>query len=219
MDGSNINRLIGASADDIGKATPKVQIARRLYEGVLPNVTPRFVDGRWQDQPELLRGCDIVIGCVDSFAGRHELEVACRRYLIPYIDIGMDVHEVEGEAPRMAGQIFLSMPGQPCMWCLQILDVEKLGREAQRYGDIGGRPQVVWPNGVLASTAVGIAVDLLTGWTRKHVRLVYLMYDGNSLELRPHPRLDFLGKARCSHYPASSVGDPVFRRVRPPEGA
>lgn len=214
MEASNLNRLIGASADDVAKGTPKVEIARRLYEGVLPNVIPRFVDGRWQDQPELLRGCDIVIGCVDTFAGRHELEVACRRYLIPYIDIGMDVHEVEGEPPRMAGQVFLSMPGQPCMWCLQILDEEKLGREAQRYGDIEGRPQVVWPNGVLASTAVGIAIDLLTGWTRAQTRLVYLMYDGNTLELRPHPRLEFLGRRPCPHYRDSSVGDPRFRRVR-----
>ena len=47
---------------------------------------------RWQDRPEPLRGCDIVFGCVDSFAERRELEIACRRHLIPLIDIGMDVH-------------------------------------------------------------------------------------------------------------------------------
>jgi hypothetical protein len=91
---------------------------------------------------------------VDTFAARHELEVACRQYGMLYIDVGMDVHEVDGESPRMAGQIILSMPGGPCMWCLQCLNHEKLGREAQRYGDTGGRPQVVWPNGGLASTAV-----------------------------------------------------------------
>ena len=105
-------------------------------------------------------GCDLVFGSVDTFAGRHELEVACRRYGIPYIDIGMDVYEVPGEPPRMAGQIILSMPGCACMWCLQFLDEEKLAREAQQYGDAGGRPQVVWPNGVLASTAVGTAASV-----------------------------------------------------------
>jgi hypothetical protein len=44
----------------------------------------------------------------------------------------------------------------------------KLAAEAARHGDAGGRPQVVWPNGALASTAVGLAVDLVTGWTRKN---------------------------------------------------
>jgi hypothetical protein len=127
----------------------------------------------------------------------------------------MDVHEVSDDPPRMAGQIILSMPGGPCMWCLQFLDDEKLGREAQRYGDVGGRPQVVWPNGVLASAAVGIAVDLLTGWTRRRDRVVYLVYDGNTGEVRPHPRLDFVGKTHCRHYGTSPTGDPVFRRVRP----
>ena len=51
---------------------------------------------RWQDNPEPLRECQIVFGCVDSYQGRQELEVACRRYLMHYIDIGMDVH---GEKP------------------------------------------------------------------------------------------------------------------------
>jgi hypothetical protein len=75
--------------------------------------------------------------------------------------------------------------------------------------------QVVWPNGVLASTAVGIAVDLLTGWTRQRGRLIYLMYDGDTGELRPHPRLDYLGRTACRHYGPSPTGDPLFRSVQP----
>jgi hypothetical protein len=42
---------------------------------------------------------------------------------------------------------------------------ELLTQEAARYGDAGGRPQVIWSNGVLCSAAVGIIVDLLTGWS------------------------------------------------------
>ncbi len=208
---TNLNRLIGARSSDVSMKTPKIEIAKRLYLGLLPDAEPIFFGGRWQDQPELLRGCDLVIGCVDTFAGRHELEVACRRYGIPYIDIGMDVHQVEGAPPRMAGQLILSMPGGPCMWCLGFLDDEKLGREAQRYGAAGGRPQVVWPNGVLASTAVGLAVELLTGWSRRSEQVVYLMYDGNTGELRPHPRLAFLPAQPCPHYGLTPSGDPVFR--------
>lgn len=84
-----------------------------------------------------------------------------------YIDIGMDVHG--DERPVIGGQIILSSPCGPCMTCMGFLTAEKLAAEAARYGSAGGRPQVVWPNGALASTAVGLAVDLVTGWP--HVQL------------------------------------------------
>lgn len=110
---------------------------------------------------------DVEVG----FAERRELEIACRRHLIALIDVGMDVYVVGDEPPRMGGQVILSMPGAPCMTCLGFLNEATLAREAGAYGDAGPRPQVVWSNGVLASTAIGIAVDLLTDWTRAACRV------------------------------------------------
>lgn len=43
------------------------------------------------------------------------------------------------------------------MTCIGFLIEEKLAAEAARHGNAGGRPQVVRPNGVLVSTAVGFA--------------------------------------------------------------
>ena len=62
------------------------------------------------------------------------------------------------------------------------IDDENLSDEGRRYGDAGIRPQVVWANGVLASTAVGLAIDSLNGWTRTvpEKGVVYLSYDGNT---------------------------------------
>ena len=213
VDETNLNRLVSARAEDVAQETPKTKIAERLVRGLLPAADVVMHQGRWQEVPELLRGCDVVIGCVDSFAARHELEIACRRYLIPYVDIGMDVNLVEGEPPRMAGQVILSMPGGPCLFCLGLLTEDRLADEAARYGAAGGRPQVVWPNGVLASTAVSVVMDLVTGWTRQQDRLVYLSYDGNTGEVKPHVRLRFLHRQGCRHYGAADLGDPVLRRV------
>lgn len=212
-DETNLNRLIGAREDDAKRQTPKTEIAERLVRGLLPDADIVLHPGRWQDRPEVLRACDIVIGCVDSFAERRELETACRRYLIPYIDIGMDVHQIGGDPPRMAGQVILSMPDGPCMFCLGFLTEERLAREAAQYGAAGGRPQVVWPNGVLASTAIGVAMDIVTGWTRQRDRLVYLSYDGNTGEVKPHVRLRFLRNHRCEHYGVGDVGDPILHRI------
>lgn len=90
------------------------------------------------------------------------------------------------------------------------LTEEKLAAEAARYGNAGGRPQVVWPNGVLASTAVGIAVDLVTGWTRKHRTHAYLSYDGNEGTLMPSKTLINIEKRACTHFVEGDLGDPVL---------
>lgn len=210
---SNLNRLIGAKEDDPSKKTPKIEIAERTIKGLRANATVESYLCRWQEQPEPLRSCDLIFGCVDGFSERRELEALARRYLIPLIDIGMDVHCLEGEPPRMGGQVILSMPGGLCMFCLGFLNERVLAREGERYGAAGPRPQVVWPNGVLASTAVGVAVDLLTDWTRSLRDVVYLEYDGNQGTVKPHVRLEYLENNPCLHYRAEQVGDPFIAEM------
>jgi molybdopterin/thiamine biosynthesis adenylyltransferase len=202
---TNLNRLVGATLRDVGRE--KLRIARRVIKGLQPNAKVLCKRSRWQSEPEALLACDIVFGCVDSFQDRDELETFCRRHLILYIDIGMDIHQVDDEPPRLAGQVILSAPGHACMKCLGFITPEKLAKEAQTYGAAGPRPQVIWPNGILASLAVGLAVDALTGWTRKTTAPVYLCYDGNKNLLTEHVRLQYAPKG-CQHYPLPNAGKP-----------
>jgi hypothetical protein len=212
-DESNLNRLVIATEADVAASRSKVDAARDRILGVHSAAKVEAFTCRWQEHPEPLRRCDLVFGCVDSFAERQELEAACRRFLIPYIDIGMDLHQAGDEPPVMGGQVILSIPGGPCMFCLGFLNNANLAREAARYGAAGGRPQVVWPNGVLASTAVGVAVDLLTDWTRSLRGPVYLSYRGNDGTVQPHVRLKYLAGAHCDHYPPEQVGEPVYKSL------
>lgn len=212
-DESNLNRLVTATEAAVGAATVKVELAKHRILSIRCAADVKTFSCRWQSQPEALHGCDIVFGCVDSFAERRELEIACRRHLVPLIDIGMDVHIAGDEPPRMGGQIILSMPGELCMTCLGFLNEASLAREAGQYGDAGPRPQVVWPNGVLASTAVGIAVDLLTNWSRSLHGPVYLMYDGNAGTIMPHPRLIYHDGSPCPHFMPEEVGAAVFKKL------
>jgi molybdopterin-synthase adenylyltransferase len=204
---SNLNRLIGAKAADALAETPKLHLAKMMIYGLQPRARVQGFACRWQENPEPLRESQIVIGCVDTYKGRDELEIACRRYLMHYIDIGMDVHGKE--SPVIGGQVILSSPGGLCMRCMGFLTDEKLAHEAARYGDVGGRPQVVWPNGVLASTAVGLAVELVTNWTRKHRSHAYLVYDGNAGIVQDSQTLRNL-KRNCDHYSSVDVGDPIL---------
>lgn len=210
VEASNYNRLIGVLDGDVAARTPKIEIATRIIKGLQPDARIGGYQRRWQEDPGPLRSYDLIFGCADTFAARRELEVFARRYMIPLIDIGMDVHQAGDEPPRVVGQAILSLPGGPCMTCVGFLTEEKLAKEAALYGAAGGRPQVVWPNGVLALTAVGIAVDLLTNWTRMARDVVYLSYDGNDGTIRPHVRLQFLEGVECHHYPTGEVGDPAF---------
>lgn len=156
----------------------------------------------------------MVFGCLDGFKEREQLEATTRRFLIPYIDIGLDVNSIGKTSFRMAGQIILSMPGNLCMRCLNFLNDTVLEKEAGNYGKAGPRPQVVWANGVLASTAIGVAVDLLTDWTKSLRKPVYLLYDANVPFLKEYEGLtEVFQQIRCNHYPLDSVGPPKFRII------
>jgi hypothetical protein len=208
---SNINRLVGSWNSDIKNKTAKIDIAKRTMESILPTSRVKLVKKKWQDAPEELQKCDIVIGGVDSFIGRQELEAECRRYLIPQIDIGMDIHKVEKNF-SISGQVILSMPGMCCMKCLGFITNKKMAIEAAKYGDVGGNPQVVWSNGVLASTSIGILVDLVFGWSKEEDKDIYLSYDGNLGIVNVHTRLKYK-PSKCEHYPLSEIGPVVLKNI------
>lgn len=209
IEDTNLNRLVGGRWADVEKATAKVDIARRLILEVRPKANVVAKRAEWQAQSDLLKGCDVIIGGLDSVRAKDELDAFCRRFLIPYIDMGMDVH---GEAGQhlIAGQVVLSSPGTPCLRCLHIVTEEALAREAANYGAAGGKPQVVWPNGVLASTAVGLVMQLLTPWHPNLTDGAYLEYDGNTGVIRPSFRFQHAASRACPHYPPEERGDPAF---------
>lgn len=209
VDKSNLNRLVGATEEDVEKERPKIKIAERVILGLQSDASIRAYKSKWQDHPLQLRSCDIVFGCVDSFEGRRELELCARRYMIPYIDIGMDVHKTGNQPPVMAGQVVLSMPGGPCLKCLGFLS----DKESPDYGDAGPRAQVIWANGVLASLAVGFAIDIITGWTKANPKTIYLSYEANTGVIQPHKILDYLKFANCPHFTPAQVGEPTYKEL------
>ncbi|MDZ4369277.1 HesA/MoeB/ThiF family protein [Sphingopyxis sp. H115] len=224
VEDSNLNRLIGGRSADLDPALHKTSIAERMVRGLVEGAEAVFLPCRWEAAREELARCDIIVGGLDSYRARSELEGFCRRLMIPYIDMGMDVHDV-GDGFAIGGQTILSMPGGPCLWCMGMLSEPRLAEEAQRYGAAGGKPQVVWPNGVLASLAVGLVVQLVTPWTKAPLASAYLEYDGNRQQVATSNRLKAIAGQPCTHYPANDVGDPLFdvrlmiARTEPPAAA
>ena len=210
---SNLNRLVGGTSADVRKKRPKTEIGKRTVERLHKdgNVLARPL--KWEAQMEDLMDCDLIFGCVDSYAARRDLEAFCRRCNIPYLDIGMDVVKATSGGFEIYGQVILSMPGCVCMQCMGFLNEKVLAQEAGRYGDAGDQPQVVWSNGLLASAAVGVAVDLLTDWSKTLRHPVYLAFTGSTLSFTTDNRLLALRGVICRHYPLQNVGDAVLRRL------
>lgn len=210
IDDSNTTRLVGGTQQDVKNRAKKTEISARMIRGLMPNAEIDAACGEWPAAAEQLKYCDLIVGAVDSYGVRNELEKFARRYLIPYIDIGMDVHIRKGGGHFVSGQVILSMPGNPCLRCCGLITDEKLKQEANTYGAAGERPQVIWPNGILASTAVWIAIQMLTPWFPVSAGLIYLEYDGNRGTLSTSKKTTFLMSESCRHYPPWQRGDPFF---------
>ncbi|OGA48888.1 MAG: hypothetical protein A3F74_27685 [Betaproteobacteria bacterium RIFCSPLOWO2_12_FULL_62_58] len=205
-DDPNLNRMVGSEPKHAEDKTPKVEVIRDLILRINPKAIVRAVGGKWQDHHLLLRDCTAVFGCVDSFLAREELERYCRRFLLPYIDVGMIVTSV-GDHYAISGQVVTSLPGQPCMRCIGFLTDKILADEISRYGAAGSRPQVIWPNGVLSSTAVGLFIQLLTPWHRGELPL-YLEYNGNTSTLTPSRLAEGARSRPCPHFSGlQDIGD------------
>lgn len=203
-------RFVGSEPEDVNVGRRKVDIAERQIKRGNPTAIVEKFATPWQEATDALLECDILYGAVDSYRERDEIERFCRRNMIPLIDIGMDVRSMAGGQYSISGQIIQSLPGGHCMRCCNFITDEKLTREAETYGDAGPAPQVIWANGVLASTAVGWGISLLCPWRKMPRPFRWLSYDGDTGELKiPAIVEGHLSKTPCMHYPIVEVGDPL----------
>ena len=209
---SNLNRLVGATQKDVDKRAPKVEIALRTILSIRPWADVAIAQKKWQEADHLIKDAHIVFGCLDGYLQRHYLEIAARRYLIPYIDIGMDVTMVADKVYAVAGQMIMTRPGGPCMRCLGFITDGRLNEEENRYGDAGLNPQVVWTNGTLASLAVGAFVKLFTPWFDVNDTYTWLELDGNTQAVAPSEQPKYMPQfVSCPHHGGpDGLGDPFF---------
>jgi hypothetical protein len=215
IEASNLNRLVSASQDDVDQKRYKVRILEHAIRAVRPWASVTVVEKEWQKSDSLLRDAHVIFGCIDGYRQRFYLERAARRYVLPYVDIGMDVVATK-PGYAVSGQLIVSLPGEPCMTCMGFLTPERLAREEEGYGEAGDNPQVVWANGVLASLAVGAFVQMMSPWCSVRAGSQWLEFDGNAQTVTPSLQMKFNVKGPCTHFSgADDIGDPFFRVAKP----
>jgi molybdopterin/thiamine biosynthesis adenylyltransferase len=210
----NLGRMVGSAPRD-ARTTLKTKVMARLITSIDPGICVEQLPRRFP-APEALKALqtvDVVIACVDSFLVREQINEFCRRYHVPLIDIGLGI-ETESEQLRSAyGQVTLALPSGACLRCGPLLSDAVLERERRerppgydRNPDAHGDPQVVSMNGVLASEAVNLALDLITGYARGKRNTNWWLYDGRAGTMA---RCEPVGRrAKCPACAQEGHGDP-----------
>jgi molybdopterin/thiamine biosynthesis adenylyltransferase len=198
---SNLNRLVGATENDVGKR--KVDVAARMITEVQPAAgvhvaAQHFTSGH---PPASLGSAGIIFGCVDHDPARLEVVRFASAYAAPYIDLASDV----APGGEFGGRIVFAKDGERCLSCLGELDQHELARaqmtDDQRAADDeiygigrdalrGVGPSVVSINGVVAALAVTEFVVWRTGLRQPKG---YLNYRGDrgTVGVRADPPRDY----------------------------
>lgn len=184
---SNLSRLVGARSWDPVLHRRKTRVARRLARRIgsrtdVVEVRDSVTDAAGASP---LVACDYILGCTDNQWSRTVLNALAYQYFIPVIDLGVELQH----GGASGGRVTWLAPGSPCLWCLGILDadrvrVEQLPKatyraEVQR-GYVEGlddpAPAVISINGVIASLGVTELLARTTGFAGDAARPTLLMY-------------------------------------------
>jgi hypothetical protein len=127
---TNVSRVYGSSLSDEGRA--KVDVAHanaeRIGLGTLLTRSRGRTDKR--EALELLRTCDVVFGCTDDHTGRFTLSQLSFYYLVPLIDLGVVIDAPEGRIRSITGRITYVAPGEACLVCRGVVDLDLVREEA-----------------------------------------------------------------------------------------
>jgi molybdopterin/thiamine biosynthesis adenylyltransferase len=175
---SNLNRLIGATEDDLNQ--PKVQVYEDLIRAISPRTKVTTVHAPILSEDALLasKQGDLILGCVDNHGARLVLNQLAVQYVIPLLDAGTGARLGGGQTLTHAGgQVQAVLPGLGCLECRGFIDARQAAldlapphvrqREMEHgYGTREPAPSVIFLNGVVASLQVAEAVKLLSGAVR-----------------------------------------------------
>jgi hypothetical protein len=109
----------------------KISLASRLVKEVCPAAKVTGFVGDLLDEvvlDELLR-CDLILGCTDSNYARAALGDIAAHYLVPVLDLAVQMRSVDGILKEQIGEVALYAPHLPCPWCRGRVDVNGIRYE------------------------------------------------------------------------------------------
>ncbi len=194
VDKTNLNRLIGSTAEDAERKRMKVDVAAQIVKAIEPKAEVVKIPSSFVSRAvcERLRAVDFIFGCLDNDGPRLILTIACAAFRKPYIDTATDIHP-DDTPVHYGGRIINARGASGCMHCLGVLDEVEVRRwmatneeadAAERiYGksQAGESPSVVCLNGVVASAA---CMEFMVAVTGLRPANRWLEYDGTTGKMK-----------------------------------
>lgn len=231
LEKTNLNRVSGSKARDVGKNKAKIQADYLNDIGMSCNVVAiNGVIDTDLTAIEALASADIIFGCTDDYLGRELINCALYFYLQPLIDMGLGGRVGEDQQGRtrllnQMGRVSLILPEQgKCLFCQR--ELTEKWKESQRTkrkhpeitdaqlkqkyltGGAVEAPGVAPFTGALASLAVISLFDLLVPHRKLdgHLRSDNIWIDFTNMEIKSNTPLDNKDCPYCSEriYLASS---------------
>lgn len=171
---TNLNRLLGATLDDVGRS--KVDVFCEMIKRIAPEMKTTAMALSIFENAALAhaKSADVIMGCVDNHGARLMLNHLSVRYVIPLLDAGTGARLAsDSSEARVGGQVQLVAPGTGCLECRGFIDARRAAfdlaspdfqeyERAHGYGTDDPAPSVVFLNGVVASVQVAELVRLIT---------------------------------------------------------
>ena len=115
----------------VNPAPTKVALAARLVREISPATKVTGFVGDLLDEvvlDELVR-CDLILGCTDSNYARAALGDIALHYIVPVLDLAVQMRAEDGILREQIGEIARYAPGLPCPWCRGRVSVEGIRYE------------------------------------------------------------------------------------------
>jgi molybdopterin/thiamine biosynthesis adenylyltransferase len=114
----NLGEMAGMHRADLGRS--KVEAVAERLRGIgdpALSITTVAESITHRDALDAVRGCDVLVGCLDHDAGRWAAAALASLYFRPHLDIATGIHG-HGDARRMGADVRLTLPGDRCLECL-----------------------------------------------------------------------------------------------------
>lgn len=132
---SNFERLPGTTVADLPvdgqQGALKVDLARRLVHSINPDCQVTAIHGRLP-QEEVLDAvvhADVVLGCTDQQHSRVAQSELATRYLVPVLDVGVNLEGGDGQITGLIEQYTRFLPADACVWCRAMVDARRVTQE------------------------------------------------------------------------------------------
>jgi molybdopterin/thiamine biosynthesis adenylyltransferase len=200
VDESNLPRLIGATAADVGH--PKTALASRLARQAQPAVTFTTLTER-VEQPHVqseLRQCDWIFLAADGAAARHFTNAAVQQYLIPATQAGVKIPVRDGTVGQIHAVSRPLFPGSNCLWCDGLINPTDLAIDMQAPTD---RAAAHYVPGVPAASVLPLNALAAAEAVSHFMHAVSCLHD------------DVLDHASVLHRPRARTRDLINSRTDP----